>query len=484
MAASLLLREGRSAALKIMLLEARVFRGLASTVSLCVESGKSEKGLPPNPKKQSPPKNVVERKERGRLLATPTAAELSKNLSSPSSYPSIVNRGRVVASPSTSPDDSMPFTDEGLPEFLSRKTLVEFPQKVLPPFRKQGLDAKVPQESKGRTNDSSSSSSSSTSSSSSSSSDSSSDSESDEEGDASKVDPQMMSRGKEGLPTPQAPRSPESRASKIATAAREKIRSQQVQPDLSPSERPRQAKKKGPTVKPSEDRKDAKPKATTPKLQADKEIVKQNIKEKQMEKILRSSEKDQESQKPLEVKKTFPDPTKSGLSTQPDVSPAPGQSTERTRAAGQLQASPDSRERHFEKQVLEGDGEVAFPLPDKENAGKQVTGGVLEAKEEILEDQTPLQHPKPVPAPDAGVFKQKTTGLEPEGKDGTAEDAAPGLQEQDNTPEPAQAEPFDNTTYRNLQHHDYTPYTFLDLNLDLSKYRMPQPSSGRESPRH
>lgn len=55
--------------------------------------------------------------------------------------------------------------------------------------------------------------------------------------------------------------------------------------------------------------------------------------------------------------------------------------------------------------------------------------------------------------------------------------------------EPAQAtaapaEPFDNTTYKNLQHHDYTPYTFLDLNLNLSKFRMPQPSSGRESPRH
>ena len=55
--------------------------------------------------------------------------------------------------------------------------------------------------------------------------------------------------------------------------------------------------------------------------------------------------------------------------------------------------------------------------------------------------------------------------------------------------EPAQAaapaaEPFDNTSYKNLQHHDYTAYTFLDLNLDLSRFRMPQPSSGRESPRH
>lgn len=48
----------------------------------------------------------------------------------------------------------------------------------------------------------------------------------------------------------------------------------------------------------------------------------------------------------------------------------------------------------------------------------------------------------------------------------------------------APTEPFDNTTYKNLQHHDYSTYTFLDLNLDLSKFRMPQPSSGRESPRH
>ncbi|XP_036697159.1 NADH dehydrogenase [ubiquinone] flavoprotein 3, mitochondrial-like [Balaenoptera musculus] len=46
------------------------------------------------------------------------------------------------------------------------------------------------------------------------------------------------------------------------------------------------------------------------------------------------------------------------------------------------------------------------------------------------------------------------------------------------------AELFDNTTYKNLQHHDYSTYTFLDLNLELSKFRMLQPSSGGESPRH
>uniref|UniRef100_A0A7N4NH10 NADH dehydrogenase [ubiquinone] flavoprotein 3, mitochondrial n=1 Tax=Sarcophilus harrisii TaxID=9305 RepID=A0A7N4NH10_SARHA len=46
------------------------------------------------------------------------------------------------------------------------------------------------------------------------------------------------------------------------------------------------------------------------------------------------------------------------------------------------------------------------------------------------------------------------------------------------------AEAFDNSTYKNLQHHNYNSYTFLDFNLDLLKFRLPQPSSGRESPRH
>uniref|UniRef100_A0A3Q3X2Y7 Uncharacterized protein n=1 Tax=Mola mola TaxID=94237 RepID=A0A3Q3X2Y7_MOLML len=44
-------------------------------------------------------------------------------------------------------------------------------------------------------------------------------------------------------------------------------------------------------------------------------------------------------------------------------------------------------------------------------------------------------------------------------------------------PEPP--EPFDNSTYKNYQHHSYDPYTFADLDVDMAKYRLPQPSSGR-----
>uniref|UniRef100_A0A3Q1FKU0 NADH:ubiquinone oxidoreductase subunit V3 n=2 Tax=Acanthochromis polyacanthus TaxID=80966 RepID=A0A3Q1FKU0_9TELE len=45
-------------------------------------------------------------------------------------------------------------------------------------------------------------------------------------------------------------------------------------------------------------------------------------------------------------------------------------------------------------------------------------------------------------------------------------------------------EHFDNSTYKNYQHHSYTPYTFADLDVEMAKFRLPQPSSGRPSPRH
>ncbi|KAM9246033.1 NADH dehydrogenase [ubiquinone] flavoprotein 3, mitochondrial isoform 4-T5 [Leptosomus discolor] len=49
--------------------------------------------------------------------------------------------------------------------------------------------------------------------------------------------------------------------------------------------------------------------------------------------------------------------------------------------------------------------------------------------------------------------------------------------------EPAPEE-LDNSTYQNLQHHEYNIYTFVDSVVVLSKFRQPQPSSGRPSPRH
>lgn len=127
----------------------------------------------------------MEPKERGKLLATQTAAELSKNLSSPGSYPPAANKGGMVASPS--PSGSVLFTDEGVPKFMSRKTLVEFPQKVVSPFRKQGSDSEAHRVGRKVTSPSSSSSS------------SSSDSESDDEADVSEVTPRVVSKGRGGF---------------------------------------------------------------------------------------------------------------------------------------------------------------------------------------------------------------------------------------------------------------------------------------------
>uniref|UniRef100_A0A3Q4HXG1 Uncharacterized protein n=1 Tax=Neolamprologus brichardi TaxID=32507 RepID=A0A3Q4HXG1_NEOBR len=43
---------------------------------------------------------------------------------------------------------------------------------------------------------------------------------------------------------------------------------------------------------------------------------------------------------------------------------------------------------------------------------------------------------------------------------------------------------FDNSTYKNYEHHSYNPYTFADLDMQMAKFRLPQPSSGKPSPRH
>ncbi|XP_055270624.1 NADH dehydrogenase [ubiquinone] flavoprotein 3, mitochondrial isoform X2 [Moschus berezovskii] len=470
MAASLLLRRGRAGALKTVLLEAGVFRGLAPAVSLCAESGKNEKGLPPNPKKQSPPKNVVEPKERGQQLAPPTADAVSKTLSAPTSSPSVVSQSRTLASPN--PDARVLHTDQGLPKLLSTKTLVEFPQKVVSPFRKQGSDSEAAQWGRRGTDDSSSSSSSS----------SSSDSESDEEGDRSGAGPQVKSKRRGGPPVAEASRSSADRTPKTEISAKEKTVSQQPHLDLTPAERPRQAKKKGASSQPVEDRKDPKPQTTAPKSHAPEEPMKQKS-----QKISRSNKIDKESQKPLEVKKVLSDRTTWGLSTHPAGGPAPTPSTG-TRAGGQPPAPPpEARRSLLEKQVPEADGELAFPLFKTEKLEKQAAEGILKAEEEILEDQLPMQNLKPALVQNKDVLDEKPTVLKLEEKGGIMEASAAQVEGQDHTQEPASAaptEPFDNTTYKNLQHHDYSTYTFLDLNLDLSKFRMPQPSSGRESPRH
>ncbi|XP_038007259.1 NADH dehydrogenase [ubiquinone] flavoprotein 3, mitochondrial isoform X2 [Motacilla alba alba] len=71
-------------------------------------------------------------------------------------------------------------------------------------------------------------------------------------------------------------------------------------------------------------------------------------------------------------------------------------------------------------------------------------------------------------------------------KEESTQEAGVQAGESSTTEEPAQpaSEKFDNSTYKNLQHHDYHTFTFHDYVAILAKYRQPQPSSGRPSPRH
>ncbi|XP_041255773.1 NADH dehydrogenase [ubiquinone] flavoprotein 3, mitochondrial isoform X1 [Onychostruthus taczanowskii] len=71
-------------------------------------------------------------------------------------------------------------------------------------------------------------------------------------------------------------------------------------------------------------------------------------------------------------------------------------------------------------------------------------------------------------------------------KEKTTQEAGVQAGESSTIEETAQPAPeeFDNSTYKNLQHHEYHTFTFHDYVAVLAKYRQPQPSSGRPSPRH
>lgn len=317
-------------------------------------------------------------KERGKLLPTHTAAALAKHFPPPGSRPSVGDKGGAVASPH--PGGSKQLTDEGVPKSLSRKTLVEFPQKIPPPFPEQASDS-----------DSSSSSSTS----------SSSDSESDEEGSVTQVGPRMTSRGKGETAHPSKKRHPQS-----AISAKEKNRAQKPDTNVTYPEKPHQPKKKGTLTKPLEDSTEAKPKHLTPRSQADEEVLKQNLKEEQLQKILRLSEIEKESQKLFEVKEISPEHTKTGLSAGFSGGQVSIPWTEPTRARGQLPASDPG-----DPKVPEPGWEAASPLIRVENVGKQVTEGHSKAKEEILGDPVPVRNLKVVPVEKKGVFDEMTAGL-------------------------------------------------------------------------
>ncbi|XP_069580617.1 uncharacterized protein ndufv3 isoform X1 [Brachyistius frenatus] len=116
---------------------------------------------------------------------------------------------------------------------------------------------------------------------------------------------------------------------------------------------------------------------------------------------------------------------------------------------------------------------LAEAAPEPAEAAPEAPAAPSEAAAELcapVDSTEELVDSAPVVAEAAGEELQMEAPAEP------SEEAAAA------PPEPE--EPFDNSTYKNQQHHSYTPYTFADLDLEMAKFRLPQPSSGRPSPQH
>ncbi|XP_035532506.1 NADH dehydrogenase [ubiquinone] flavoprotein 3, mitochondrial [Morone saxatilis] len=91
--------------------------------------------------------------------------------------------------------------------------------------------------------------------------------------------------------------------------------------------------------------------------------------------------------------------------------------------------------------------------------------GAAEAEASVpAESGEELVDPAPVIAEAAGEELQADAPVEP------SEEAAAA-------PPPEPEEPFDNSTYKNYQHHSYNTFTFADLDVEMAKFRLPQPSS-------
>uniref|UniRef100_A0A8C3B676 NADH dehydrogenase [ubiquinone] flavoprotein 3, mitochondrial n=1 Tax=Cairina moschata TaxID=8855 RepID=A0A8C3B676_CAIMO len=125
----------------------------------------------------------------------------------------------------------------------------------------------------------------------------------------------------------------------------------------------------------------------------------------------------------------------------------------------------------------------APPVAQEDKKPKPVSGGeakrVKEARESEAVEVTSKQEEETA----------ESTVLVMGTKEETVQEAGDQAGESSTTEEPAAAaqpapEEFDNSTYKNLQHHEYNTYTFVDSVVVLSKFRQPQPSSGRPSPRH
>ncbi|XP_077198922.1 NADH dehydrogenase [ubiquinone] flavoprotein 3, mitochondrial [Paroedura picta] len=425
MASSLLVGFGRGAAFKILKLQPWSLRSLPSNVSLCIKSGDSEKG-------------------------------------------STKNKGENIISS----EETVKLTDEGLKKFWANKTLVTFPQRTSLPSLEREPGFSSAGGSNEKTDEESSSSSSSES-----------DSSSDEEDNVIKdtLKTKVAFPGRD-------PSSSEEKKVKGETASEQQFPQRQKEDSAhekrlySPIITESQFKEKG-IVSPRKDPMSSK--AKTVKVKTSKQqfptpesnhdppysarTTEPLIKEKQVYQTtgdkLMQSELVQHAMKQTS-KETHLKAMDLGIN--PAESPRP--------TANQLETSvhetaPSKLSKIQQQSMTTQD----LTLPRQEESAARGAQdaksqrGTMEVQEELLDDAAPVVET---------TMKEGIT-LETE----IQEEEQSITQDIQAAVETAQ-EAIDISTYKNLQHHEYTPFTFVNYDVELSKFRLPQPSSGRGSPRY
>ncbi|KAM7128474.1 NADH dehydrogenase [ubiquinone] flavoprotein 3, mitochondrial isoform 1-T1 [Ciconia maguari] len=428
MAAPSLLGCGRAATRKVLRLEARGLRGTAPSAALCTRPVGS--GMPP-------PTNVVAPQGSTKLLAVKAPVEFPKMLSS-SSLLASSNKGESVSS--TNLEEASKPSAEDMRMFMSRKTVVAFPQRVVvssleeeslsTPATEGGLRKELAEEE--------------TSSSSSSDSDSGSDSE---EENYDNDDSEVAIKTKVEFPRRDSIFS-ENIAVKASMLAKENL-SQKSHKEYVAKKKPCKTEtdvspiKQFAFSKTSVSHETSKSKARDPKVKsAPKEADRQKL-------VLEPHVVESQDLTDVTHKSDYLEEKSIGTQV----------------AAIQLKASLVTQE--DKKQKLVSRGEEKKVKEAQESEAEEVTAPKLEeetsestmlvmsttAKEETIQEAG-------VQAGESSTIEETTAAAEP----------AP--------------EEFDNSTYKNLQHHEYNIYTFVDSVVVLSKFRQPQPSSGRPSPRH
>ncbi|XP_068541172.1 NADH dehydrogenase [ubiquinone] flavoprotein 3, mitochondrial [Anas acuta] len=423
MAAAALLRCGRAAARQVLRLDPPAPRCAPSSAALCTRPVGS--GTPAD-------SNVMTPQGSTRLLATKATVEFPKTLSSSSESPT---EGETISS--TNLKEASKPSDEDLRALMSRKTVVAFPQRRIGSSiveekhtraaRGGGMRKELAEEEE-------------SSSSSSSDSDSSSDSEGEDDDDASEA--AIKTRV-------EFPRRDAKISEKVTTNA-----SKLPKGNLSQKRHKESGAKK-------------KPSKTEPDISTIKQVT--------------------FSKTPVGHK------TSKSKARDPNVKSAPKEADQQKLAL----------EPHLDEHQALADSTLKSDYLGEKAAGAQVATTQLKAPPVAQEDKKP----KLVSRGEAKRVKEAweseavevTSKQEEETsesavlvmgtKEETVQEAGDQAGESSTTEEPAAAaqpdpEEFDNSTYKNLQHHEYNMYTFVDSVVVLSKFRQPQPSSGRPSPRH